>query len=143
MSLPRPFAALSPTDPSSSRSVRHRSRSVASPVDLDFERAVSADPDSTLSLAVDHGKSTLTDSLLAKAGIIAGSRAGDARATDTRQDEQDRGITIKSTAITMFFELPKEDVSDIAQKTDPCASSPASSTSFRIFLTFFPQVENS
>lgn len=71
---------------------------------------------------VDHGKSTLTDSLLAKAGIIAGSRAGDARATDTRQDEQDRGITIKSTAITMFFELPKEDVSDIKQKTDPCSS---------------------
>lgn len=69
---------------------------------------------------VDHGKSTLTDSLLAKAGIIAGSRAGDARATDTRADEQERGITIKSTAITMFFELPKEDVADIKQKTDPC-----------------------
>ena len=28
---------------------------------------------------VDHGKSTLTDSLLAKAKIIAGSAAGDAR----------------------------------------------------------------
>jgi elongation factor 2 len=69
---------------------------------------------------VDHGKSTLTDSLLAKAGIIAGSRAGDARATDTRADEQERGITIKSTAITMFFELPKEDVVDIKQVTDPC-----------------------
>lgn len=46
---------------------------------------------------VDHGKSTLTDSLLAKAGIIAGSRAGETRATDTRKDEKDRGITIKST----------------------------------------------
>lgn len=33
---------------------------------------------------VDHGKSTLTDSLIAKAGIIAGEKAGDARATDTR-----------------------------------------------------------
>lgn len=37
---------------------------------------------------VDHGKSTLTDSLIAKAGIIAGEAAGNARTTDTRQDEQ-------------------------------------------------------
>lgn len=37
---------------------------------------------------------------------------------DTRQDEQDRGITIKSTAITMFFSLPADDVPDIKQKTD-------------------------
>ncbi|KAI9337211.1 P-loop containing nucleoside triphosphate hydrolase protein [Obelidium mucronatum] len=44
---------------------------------------------------VDHGKSTLSDSLVAKAGIIAGARAGDARYMDTRQDEIDRGITIK------------------------------------------------
>lgn len=39
---------------------------------------------------VDHGKSTLTDSLLAKAGIISSGKAGDARATDTRADEQER-----------------------------------------------------
>ncbi|EOD04372.1 hypothetical protein EMIHUDRAFT_312577 [Emiliania huxleyi CCMP1516] len=38
---------------------------------------------------VDHGKSTLTDSLVAAAGIIAASAAGDTRLTDTRQDEQD------------------------------------------------------
>ena len=36
---------------------------------------------------VDHGKSTLTDSLIAKAGIIAGENAGNARFTDTRADE--------------------------------------------------------
>jgi elongation factor 2 len=57
---------------------------------------------------VDHGKSTLTDSLVSKAGIIAAKNAGDARFTDTRQDEQDRCITIKSTGISMFF---KYDVS--------------------------------
>jgi len=67
---------------------------------------------------VDHGKSTLTDSLVSKAGIIAGAKAGDMRFTDTRQDEIDRGITIKSTAISMYFPLPKEDVADIKQKTD-------------------------
>ena len=58
---------------------------------------------------VDHGKSTLTDSLVAKAGIIAESAAGDARATDTRKDEQERGITIKSTGISLFYETTVED----------------------------------
>jgi len=53
---------------------------------------------------VDHGKSTLTDSLIAKAGIIAGDKAGDARATDTRADEKERGITIKSTGVSLYFE---------------------------------------
>ncbi|KAJ3294297.1 Elongation factor 2 [Borealophlyctis nickersoniae] len=67
---------------------------------------------------VDHGKSTLTDSLVSKAGIIASAKAGDARYTDTRQDEQDRGITIKSTAISMYFEMAQEDLSDVKQKTD-------------------------
>lgn len=33
---------------------------------------------------VDHGKSTLTDSLVSKAGIIAGAKAGEMRFTDTR-----------------------------------------------------------
>jgi len=59
---------------------------------------------------VDHGKSTLTDSLVSKAGIIAGAKAGEARFTDTRQDEQDRCITIKSTAISMYFELEDKDL---------------------------------
>jgi elongation factor 2 len=36
---------------------------------------------------VDHGKTTLTDSLLQKAGIISEVAAGVARATDTRKDE--------------------------------------------------------
>lgn len=69
---------------------------------------------------VDHGKSTLTDSLLAKAGIISTAKAGDARATDTRQDEQERGITIKSTAITLYGALPdEEDLKDIiGQKSE-------------------------
>merc|ERR1711910_266523 len=59
---------------------------------------------------VDHGKSTLTDSLVTKAGIIAQARAGDMRFTDTRQDEQDRCITIKSTAVSMYYELSEADM---------------------------------
>lgn len=50
---------------------------------------------------VDHGKSTLTDSLVSKAGIIANARAGETRFTDTRKDEQDRCITIKSTWVRL------------------------------------------
>jgi len=64
---------------------------------------------------VDHGKSTLTDSLVSKAGIIAGAKAGETRFTDTRKDEQERCITIKSTAITMYFELEDRDLCFITQ----------------------------
>ncbi|XP_055944093.1 eukaryotic translation elongation factor 2-like [Argiope bruennichi] len=59
---------------------------------------------------VDHGKSTLTDSLVSKAGIIAAAKAGEMRFTDTRKDEQERCITIKSTAISLYFELQEKDL---------------------------------
>jgi len=67
---------------------------------------------------VDHGKSTLTDSLLSKAGIIAAAKAGEARATDTRKDEQERCITIKSTAISMYFEMPESDMKFVKQEKE-------------------------
>ncbi|KAF9997407.1 Elongation factor 2 [Entomortierella chlamydospora] len=70
---------------------------------------------------VDHGKSTLTDSLVSKAGIISSARAGEARFMDSRPDEQERGITIKSTAISLFFELTEDDLPDIKQKSDGTA----------------------
>jgi elongation factor 2 len=54
---------------------------------------------------IDHGKSTLTDSLLQHAGIMSKAKAGTmkGRETDTRKDEQERGITIKSTGVSMYF----------------------------------------
>jgi len=67
---------------------------------------------------VDHGKSTLTDSLVSKAGIIAGSKAGETRFTDTRKDEQERCITIKSTAISLYYTLPDEDMVFIQQERE-------------------------
>lgn len=57
---------------------------------------------------VDHGKSTLTDCLVIKAKIASEDASGK-RYMDTREDEQERGITIKSTAISMNF-LMKESV---------------------------------
>ena len=66
---------------------------------------------------VDHGKSTLTDSLVAKAGIIAEDKAGDTRYMDTRKDEQKRGITIKSTGVSLYYEYTNiEDENPKAQK---------------------------
>lgn len=56
---------------------------------------------------VDHGKSTLSDTLVGAAGIISAAKAGEARFTDTRQDEQDRCITIKSTGVSLYHELPE------------------------------------
>mmetsp|Transcript_45157 Transcript_45157/g.74866 ORF Transcript_45157/g.74866 Transcript_45157/m.74866 type:complete len:852 (-) Transcript_45157:249-2804(-) len=53
---------------------------------------------------VDHGKSTLTDSLIGKAGIIADARQGEARFMDTRDDEQARSITIKATSVSLYYE---------------------------------------
>jgi len=67
---------------------------------------------------VDHGKSTLTDSLVTKAGIIAQAKAGEMRFTDTRADEQERCITIKSTAVSMYYELSDDDMVYLEGKQD-------------------------
>ncbi|KAF7715524.1 Elongation factor 2 [Penicillium ucsense] len=68
---------------------------------------------------VDHGKSTLSDSLVQRAGIISAAKAGEGRYMDTRKDEQDRGITIKSTAISLYAKFPDpEDLAEIPQKVD-------------------------
>lgn len=58
------------------------------------------------------GKSTLTDSLVAAAGIISMASAGDQRLTDTRADEAERGITIKSTGISLYNEVSEEELPD-------------------------------
>lgn len=62
---------------------------------------------------VDHGKSTLSDSLVGAAGIIKMEDAGDKRIMDTRADEIARGITIKSTAISMHYHVPPEIISNL------------------------------
>ena len=58
---------------------------------------------------VDHGKTTLADSLLASNGIISNKLAGTARYLDSREDEMERGITMKSSAISLFFQAPRKD----------------------------------
>ncbi|XP_037905748.1 elongation factor-like GTPase 1 isoform X2 [Hermetia illucens] len=52
---------------------------------------------------VDHGKTTLADSLVAVTGIISQRLAGKLRYLDCRADEQERGITLKSSSITLHY----------------------------------------
>jgi ribosome assembly protein 1 len=56
-------------------------------------------------VAKDHGKTSLTDSLIATNGIISPKMAGKIRYLDSRPDEQIRGITMESSAISLFFSL--------------------------------------
>jgi elongation factor 2 len=53
---------------------------------------------------VDHGKTTLTDNLLAGAGMISQDTAGEQLAMDTEEDEQERGITIDAANVSMTHE---------------------------------------
>jgi len=67
---------------------------------------------------VDHGKTTLTDSLLAKCGFIKEEKAGQTLMTMNMQEEIDRGITIKATSISMVHVLTKtKELSEDQQQT--------------------------
>jgi len=57
---------------------------------------------------VDHGKTTLADSLVAANGVISTRLAGKLRYMDSRKDEQERGITMKSSAIALYPNQEKE-----------------------------------
>lgn len=53
---------------------------------------------------IDHGKTTMTDSLLAAAGLLSPRIAGSARVLDYLEEEQKRGITIKTANISLMHE---------------------------------------
>src|SRR6056297_1564165 len=57
---------------------------------------------------IDHGKTTLSDNLLAGAGMMSEDLAGNARALDFHDDEAQRGITIDSAAVSMVHNLNGE-----------------------------------
>jgi ribosome assembly protein 1 len=56
-------------------------------------------------LGQDHGKTSLTDALIATNGIISPKLAGKIRYLDSRPDEQLRGITMESSAISLYFSM--------------------------------------
>ena len=56
---------------------------------------------------VDHGKTTLSDSLVCSNGVISSKLAGKLRYLDSTEEEQRRGITMHSSAISLIFDLEK------------------------------------
>ena len=58
---------------------------------------------------VDHGKTTFVDYLLAANNIISSRMAGKIRYMDSREDEQQRGITMESSAVSLRFQTLGKD----------------------------------
>ena len=58
---------------------------------------------------IDHGKTTLSDNLLAGAGMISQELAGDQRFLDFDEQEQARGITIDAANVSMVHKYKDED----------------------------------
>ncbi|UZE94027.1 MAG: elongation factor EF-2 [Candidatus Pacearchaeota archaeon] len=58
---------------------------------------------------IDHGKTTMTDSLLAGAGMISEDLAGKLLVMDFHEDEKARGITIDSANVNMVHSVEGKD----------------------------------
>ena len=56
---------------------------------------------------VDHGKTTLVDSLISYNNIISPRMAGNVRYMDSREDEQERCITMKASSISVIYRSEK------------------------------------
>eukprot|EP00842_Homolaphlyctis_polyrhiza_P004215 jgi/Hompol1/4795/HPOL_001844-RA len=95
-------------------------RASVSEKDLEFYLSFDRDAEPSLShsrtLALSHsrtlaqthaytGKTTLSDSLLSSNGIISAKLSGKIRYLDSTPEEQDRGITMKSSGISLLFNL--------------------------------------
>ena len=63
----------------------------------------------TIIAHIDHGKTTLVDSLLAEAGLISPSLAAELRFLDYDKIEQDRGITIKAANASIYYKSRTND----------------------------------
>ena len=49
----------------------------------------------------------MSDSLLAAGGYVSSEKAGTVRKTDTTKEEIERGVTIKSTCVTLYYDMAK------------------------------------
>lgn len=80
---------------------------------LDIQAMESQDPSNVRIITtlghVDHGKTTLMDTLLAANNIISARMAGKTRYLDSREDEQERGITMESSAVSLKFHVMERD----------------------------------
>jgi ribosome assembly protein 1 len=101
-SAPRSFS------PSSRASSRAKEQQLQLPISVSPENMIPTLQQNTKNIRnicivahVDHGKTTLCDNLVATAGVISERSAGRLRYMDSRSDEQEREITMKSSAISL------------------------------------------
>jgi ribosome assembly protein 1 len=64
-------------------------------------------PRLSLFVLILQGKTTLSDQLVSSNGIISSRQAGKLRYLDSTEDEQIRGITMRSSAISLLYDLPQ------------------------------------
>lgn len=57
---------------------------------------------------INHGKSTMTDHLLARAGMMSKELAGEERETDYDEEEQERMITIFTSVVNLLYKFNGE-----------------------------------
>ncbi|UCE09788.1 MAG: elongation factor EF-2 [Candidatus Thorarchaeota archaeon] len=63
----------------------------------------------SISAHIDHGKTTTTDYLMRRAGLMSDAAAGQALMTDSDEEEQERGITIFTSVVLLNFEVGDEE----------------------------------
>ncbi len=63
----------------------------------------------SISAHIDHGKTTTTDYLMRRAGLMSDAAAGQALMTDSDEEEQERGITIFTSVVMLNFEIDGEE----------------------------------
>lgn len=71
--------------------------------DLEHKRIIS------ISAHIDHGKTTTSDYLLRRAGLMSDAATGKALLTDSDEEEQERGITIFTSVVLLHFEIEGEE----------------------------------
>ena len=63
----------------------------------------------SISAHIDHGKTTTTDYLMRRAGLMSDAAAGQALMTDSDDEEQERGITIFTSVVLLNFKVDDEE----------------------------------
>ncbi|MFW9909323.1 MAG: GTP-binding protein [Candidatus Thorarchaeota archaeon] len=63
----------------------------------------------SISAHIDHGKTTTSDYLMRRAGLMSDAAAGQALMTDSDEEEQERGITIFTSVVLLNFEIEGEE----------------------------------